>query len=74
MVEHWLRVFEIKVLRETLVLKKEKVRAEWRRLHYREFYDLYFSMKYYLSDYVKGVGMKGACGAYGRGTGSSVNP
>ena len=74
MVEHWLRGFESRVPRKTLGLKKEEVRAEWRRLHYLEFYDLYFFMKYYLSHRFKMDEMNGACGAYVRGTGSSVKP
>lgn len=63
-------VVSSRVLRKIFGLNKEEVRAEWRRLHYDEVYDLHFSMKYYLGDRIKSDGMNGACGAYRRGAGS----
>jgi hypothetical protein len=36
--EHWLRVFENRVLR-----KRDEVIREWRRLHNEELYDVYSS-------------------------------
>jgi hypothetical protein len=38
-----LRVFENRVLRRTFEPKRDKVKEEWRRLHNKEFYALYFS-------------------------------
>jgi hypothetical protein len=46
-------VFENIVLRKIFGLKKDEVRAEWKRLNYEELYDLYFSPKYYLGDHIK---------------------
>jgi hypothetical protein len=34
-------VFENRVLRRTFGPKMDEVRAEWRKLHYEELYDLY---------------------------------
>jgi hypothetical protein len=38
-----LRVFEYRVPRRIFGPKRDKVRGEWRRLHNRELYSLYFS-------------------------------
>jgi hypothetical protein len=38
-----LRVFENRVLRRIFGPKRDKVRGEWRRLHNKELYALYFS-------------------------------
>jgi hypothetical protein len=37
-----LRVFENKVLRRIFVPKRDKVTREWRRVHNKELYTLYF--------------------------------
>jgi hypothetical protein len=39
--EHWLRVFENRVLRRIFGPKRDEVTGEWRRLHNEELYDLY---------------------------------
>jgi hypothetical protein len=39
-----LRVFEIKVLRRIFGPKRDEVTGEWRRLHNKELYALYFSL------------------------------
>jgi hypothetical protein len=41
--EHWLRVFENRLLRRISGPKRDQVRGEWRRLHNEEFNDLYSS-------------------------------
>jgi hypothetical protein len=41
--EHRLRVFENRVLRRKFGPKRDEVTEEWRRLHNKELYDLYFS-------------------------------
>jgi hypothetical protein len=41
--EHWLRVFENKVLRRIFGPKKDEVIGGWRKLHNEELYDLYSS-------------------------------
>jgi hypothetical protein len=41
--EYRLRVFENRVLRRIFGPKRDEVTGEWRRLHNREFYALYFS-------------------------------
>jgi hypothetical protein len=38
-----LRVFENKVLRRIFGYKRDEVTGEWRRLHKKELYTLYFS-------------------------------
>jgi hypothetical protein len=39
--EHWLKVFENRVLRRVFGPKRDKVKGEWRKLHYEELNDLY---------------------------------
>jgi hypothetical protein len=41
--EHRLRVFENRVLRRIFGQKRDEVTGEWRKLHYEELHDLYFS-------------------------------
>jgi hypothetical protein len=41
--EHGLRVLEDRVLRKIFGPKRDEVTGEWRRLHNKEFYDLYSS-------------------------------
>jgi hypothetical protein len=41
--ERRLRVFESRVLRRILGLKRDEVTGEWRKLHNVELYDLYSS-------------------------------
>ena len=41
--ERRLVVFENRVLRRIFVSKRDKVPGEWRKLHNKEFYDLYCS-------------------------------
>jgi hypothetical protein len=41
--EHRLRVFENRVLRRILRLKRDEVTGEWRKLHNEELHDLYSS-------------------------------
>ena len=41
--EHWLKVFENKVLRRRFGPRRDQVTMEWRKLHNEEFNDLYFS-------------------------------
>ena len=41
--ERRLRVFENRVLRNIFGHKSDKVTGEWRRLHYEELYDLYYT-------------------------------
>jgi hypothetical protein len=43
MEEHWLRVFEDRVLRETLGSEREEVIRGWRKLQCEEFHDLHCS-------------------------------
>jgi hypothetical protein len=38
-----LRVFENRVLRRIFGSKRDEVTGEWRRLHNKELYDVYFS-------------------------------
>jgi hypothetical protein len=38
-----LRVFENKVLRKIYGLKRDEVTREWRKLHNKKLYDLYYS-------------------------------
>jgi hypothetical protein len=38
-----LRVFENSVLRRIFGVKRDEVTREWRKLHFEEFSDLYFS-------------------------------
>jgi len=35
--EHWLRVFENRVLRRIFGPKRDEVRGEWRKLHSEEY-------------------------------------
>jgi hypothetical protein len=41
--EHWLRVFENRVLRGIFGSKRDEVTGVWRRLHNEELHDLYCS-------------------------------
>jgi hypothetical protein len=41
--ECWLRVFENRVLRRIFGPKRDEVTGEWRRLHNKELYALYYS-------------------------------
>jgi len=41
--EHWLRVYENRVLRKLFALKWDEVTGEWRKLHNEELNDLYCS-------------------------------
>jgi hypothetical protein len=41
--EHKLRVFKNRVLRRIFGPKRDKVMGEWRKLHSKEFHDLYSS-------------------------------
>jgi len=41
--EHRLRVFEKRVLRRIFGPKRDEVTGEWRKLHYDELNNLYFS-------------------------------
>jgi hypothetical protein len=41
--EHRLRVFENRVLRRVFGPKRDEVKGEWRKLHNKEFHDLYSS-------------------------------
>jgi hypothetical protein len=41
--EHWLKVYEYRVLRRIFGPKRYEVTWEWRRLHNEELYDLYSS-------------------------------
>jgi hypothetical protein len=41
--EHRLRVFDSRVLRETVGTMRHVVTRKWRRLHDEELYDLYLS-------------------------------
>ncbi|KAJ4426492.1 hypothetical protein ANN_27306 [Periplaneta americana] len=40
--EHWLRVFENKVLRKTFGAKRDEVTGEWRKLHNTELHAFYY--------------------------------
>jgi hypothetical protein len=42
--EHGLRVFENRVLRRIFGLKRDEVTEGWRKLHNKEFHDLYCSL------------------------------
>jgi len=58
--EGGLRVFEKRVLRKMFEPKRDEVTGEWRRLHNKEFNDLYSSQNY--SGYqIENNGMGGAC-------------
>jgi hypothetical protein len=41
--EHWLRVYENRVLRRIYGPKRDEVTGEWRKLHNKELHDLYCS-------------------------------
>jgi hypothetical protein len=41
--EHWMRVFENRVLKRIFGLKRDLVTREWRKLHNKELNDLYSS-------------------------------
>ena len=41
--EHWLRVFENRVLRRIVRPKRDEVTGEWRKLYNEEFNDKYYS-------------------------------
>ena len=41
--EHWLRVFDDRVLRRIFRPKREEVTGEWRKLYNEELNDLYYS-------------------------------
>ena len=41
--EHWLSVFENRMLRRIFGPKRDEVTGEWRQLHSEELNDLYFS-------------------------------
>jgi hypothetical protein len=58
-----LRVFENRVLRRILGLKRDEVTGEWRRLHNKELHALY-SSKYHSGDEVKKTEMGRTCGTY----------
>ena len=59
-----LRVFENKVLRRIFGPKRDEVTGEWRRLHNKELYDLYFSL-----NIIRGLKPRktraGACSTHG---------
>jgi len=44
--EHWLRVFENRVLRRVFGPKRDEVSGEWRKLHNEELSDLYSLPKF----------------------------
>ena len=53
-------MFEKRVLRKMFEPKRDEVTGEWRRLHNKEFNDLYSSQNY--SGYqIENNGMGGAC-------------
>jgi hypothetical protein len=58
-------VFENRVLRKIFGHKRDKVTAEWRRLHIEEHHDLTLLTKYYSGDQINKNEMGGACGMYG---------
>jgi hypothetical protein len=41
--DHWLEMFENRVLKRIFGPKRDEVTGEWRKLHNEEFYDLYLS-------------------------------
>jgi hypothetical protein len=58
--EGGLRVFEKRVLRKVFEPKGDEVTGEWRRLHNKEFNDLYFAQIY--SGYqIENNEMSGTC-------------
>jgi hypothetical protein len=42
--EHMLKVFDKRVLRRIFWSKRKEVTGEWRRLHNKEVFSLYFSL------------------------------
>jgi hypothetical protein len=54
-------VYEKRVLRKKFESKRDEVTGEWRRLHNKEFNDLYFS-HIYSGDQIENNKMGGACG------------
>jgi hypothetical protein len=59
--EHWLRVFEKRVLRKTFGSKSDEVKGEGRKLHKEELYALYSSPNI-IRVIKKKNEMVGACG------------
>jgi len=55
-----LRVFEKRVLRKMFEPKRDEVTGEWRRLHNKEFNDLY-SFQIYSGDQIENNERDGAC-------------
>jgi hypothetical protein len=58
-----LRVFEKRVLRRIFGPKREEVTGEWKRLHNKELYALYFSPN--IIQEIKKTEMGRTCGTYG---------
>jgi hypothetical protein len=64
--EHWLKVFENRVLRTRFGLKREEVTGEWRRLQNEELNDPYSSPNIVLVIKTRKNKMGGACSTCGR--------
>ena len=48
-----LREFENRVLRKILGHKRDKVTGEWRKIHIKELYEIYFSTNNYSGDQIR---------------------
>jgi hypothetical protein len=70
--EHRLRVFQNMVLRKIFGPEKEEVRGEWRKFHYEELQDLYFSRNIIRCEGINKTEMGAKCCTYG-GEGTYVH-
>jgi len=61
-----LGMFENRVLRRIFGTKRDEVTGEWRKLHFEEFNDLYFSSNIVQVTKIKKNG-RGTCCVWGRG-------
>jgi hypothetical protein len=65
-----LRVFENRVLRRIFGPKRDEVTGEWRRLHNKELYALYFSPNIIQVTKSRRLEMGRTCGTYGERRGA----
>jgi hypothetical protein len=63
--ERRLQVLENRVLRRIFGPKRDKVTAEWRKIHNDKLNDLYYSPNFCSVEKIEKIEMGGACSAYG---------